>query len=295
MKKSVYSLSVILAGCLWGTMGIFRRHMGDAGFSSLGIVFIRCFFACIFYAVTIAVTNPKAFSIRLKDLWVFICDGIVSVLFFSLCYFVAMNMTSLSIAAILLYTAPVFVILFSSLLFKEQITTKKVLAIIMAFAGCCLVSGIIGSGNSLTLPGFLFGLGAGIGYALYSIFSKMAMDRGYTTLTINFYAMGIAAIGAFLIEGTGPAALCFSSTGNAVFCIVAAIITTYLPYMLYTYGLNGVEPGKASVMASIEPVVATLVGYVVFRETLNGWSAVGICLVLAAVVVLNLNLKRRSA
>lgn len=289
MKRNIYPLSVIAAGILWGSMGIFRRHLGELGFGSLTIVCIRCIIASLLYAVTIAVTDRSLFKVRLRDLWIFLCDGIVSVMFFSLCYFTAMNMMSLSEAAILLYTAPIFVIVFSALLFGEKITGKKVLAIALAFGGCCLVSGIVGSKSSMTGTGLLFGLGAGIGYALYSVFSKFAIDRGYSSLTINLYSMLIAGAGCLLLLGAEPFELMFASSHNVLFCLLAAIVTTFLPYMLYAYGLKGVEPGKASVMASVEPVVATIIGYLVFGEVLGFWTIIGILLVLAAIAVLNIN------
>ena len=73
---------------------------------------------------------------------------------------------SLSTAAILLYTAPTIVMLLSALFFKEKITPIKLAALVMAFAGCCLVSGLGQGENALSLGGLLFGLGSGVGYAL---------------------------------------------------------------------------------------------------------------------------------
>ena len=117
----------------------------------------------------------------------------MSLLLFSLCYFKAMDYMSLSNAAILLYTAPCFVILFSALLFKEKITARKLAAMLIAFTGCCLVSGI-GAGSKISTTGILFGLGSGICYALFSIFSRFAINRGYSTFTINFYTCLLAGV-----------------------------------------------------------------------------------------------------
>ena len=290
MKKneSKFSLAVVISGCLWGLMGFFRRHMGEMGLSSIGVILARCGFAAIFFAITIFLTDPSSIKIRLKDLWCFIGSGLCSLLFFSACYFQAMTVMSLSAAAILLYTAPCFVILLSAVLFREKITPAKVAAMLLAFAGCCLVSGVVGSEMHLTAAGLLYGLGSGIGYALYSIFGKLAMARGYKSNTINFWSCLLAAAGAGIGWGfRQPVSVMTASAGNLVFSIVAAIVTTYLPYMLYTYGLSGAEAGKASVMASIEPVVATIVGLVAFGEKLSVWSVLGIVLVLAAIVLLN--------
>ena len=70
--------------------------------------------------------------------------------------------------------------------------------------------------------------------------------------------------------------------------LATGIVTCYLPYMLYTYGLTGIENGKASIIASIEPVVATVMGIFIYKENLTVLSALGIILVLGAIVVTNL-------
>lgn len=293
MKSSLkYSLAVLGSGCLWGTMGYFRRTLGSFGLNSFGIVLVRCALSALLFACAIGMTDPRAFRVRWKDAWCFIGSGIFSLLFFSSCYFQAMTMMSLSVAAILLYTAPCFVMLLSAVFFQEKLTRKKILAMVLAFSGCCLVSGIVGEDVRLTTAGVLYGLGSGIGYALYSIFGKFALARGYSSNTINFWSCLLAALGAGVLWGFAePFQVLTASAGNFLFCVLTAVVTTFLPYFLYTYGLSGVEAGKASVMASVEPVVATVVGLLVFGERLSVWSAAGIALVLAAIVLLNVKSK----
>lgn len=282
--------SILAAGCLWGTMGFFRRRLGELGIDSFGVVLVRCALAAAMYALFCILRDPSALKIRLKDAWCFIGSGIVSLLFFSACYFRAMTLMSLSAAAVLLYTAPCFVMLMSAVLFGEKITGRKIAAMILAFAGCCLVSGISG-GTGISAKGLLFGLGSGIGYALYSIFGRYALDRGYKSVTVSFYSCALAAAGAALIcASSGSLGACtgavFASAGSLLFCLAAAFITTFLPYLLYTYGLSCTEAGIASVAASIEPVVATLVGILIFKEALSLSSAAGMLLVLAAIALL---------
>lgn len=97
-----------------------------------------------------------------------------------------MQQTSLAVAALLLYTAPVFVMLMSLLCFGEAFTRTKALALLLTFSGCACVTGVFGSSLTLTLSGLLYGLGSGFGYALYSIFGKYAV-RKYSSLTITAY------------------------------------------------------------------------------------------------------------
>lgn len=290
MGKSKYSTAVVVAGCLWGFMGLFRRAMGDVGLPTAGVTILRCGVAALFFGVTLLIKDPKLFRIKLRDSWCFLGTGLLSLLFFSMCYFNAMTLMSLSAAAILLYTAPGFVVILSLFVFKEEFTRRKIIALAMAFGGCCLVCGLGSADTHLTAVGILYGLGSGIGYALYSIFGKLAMERGYASGTVNFYTTLLAWLGAMAIWGINDSAkVMFASWSNFGLCTAAGIVTCYLPYMLYTYGLSGLEAGKASIMASVEPVVATFVGILFFQEMLTPLSALGVALVLAAVVLLNLN------
>ena len=287
-------VAVLAAGTLWGFMGLFRRYLGQAGVDSAGIIFLRCGMAAVFFFVTLLLRNPMNLKIRIRDLWCFLGTGLCSMLFFTYCYFQAMNYMSLSVAAILLYTAPAFVVILSALLFREPFDKRKVTALGLAFAGCCLVSGL-GSDVKLSLQGILFGLGAGIGYALYSIFAKFAIERGYESNTINFYTQFFAALGAALIWGAEePLKIAVSSPTLLFWTLALGVITCFLPYMLYTYSLTGLEAGRASIYANVEPVVATIVGVVLFRETMTIQNFAGIVLVMSAVLLLGGNCDKQK-
>ena len=293
MMKNKYAACVIAAGTLWGFMGFFRRTLDTMGISAISCISIRCVFAAALFGLIILATNRSAFRVRLKDAWIFIGSGIIALLVFGVCYFKAMDYMSLSAAAILLYTAPCFVILFSALLFGEKLTGQKLAAMVLAFAGCCLVSGI-GSGTTITPIGLALGLTSGVCYALYSIFGRFALNRGYSSLTINFYACLLAAIGATIIGGTEYIDIITQSPSNLGFAFATGLVTCFLPYLLYTYGLKGLENGKASIMASIEPVVATIVGVAIYSEALTPMSAAGILLVLSAIVLLNIKIGKKQ-
>lgn len=286
MKKHI--VFILTAGTLWGFMGFFVRSLAGIGISSTGAILLRCGLAALLFAVTILIKDRRLFLVKPKDFWCFIGSGLCSMLFFTYCYFRSMEYIDLSAAAILLYTAPSIVIVLSRFIFKEKLSPVKVLALIIAFAGCCLVSGLA-SGMKLSAVGILFGLGSGLGYALYSIFARLAMNRGYDSITVDFYTCLLAAVGAGVIWGTESAVTMFSSSYSVILCLVTAVVTCYLPYLLYTAGLAGVETGKASIMASVEPVVATLTGIFIFHEDLTLSGLCGMLLVLAAIVLLNLN------
>ena len=196
---------------------------------------------------------------------------------------------ALSTAAILLYTSPIWVTLLSALLFREKLTPTKLLALAMAFGGCVLVSGVGGGG--LTPRGLLFGLGAGLGYGLYSILGSVALRR-YSPYTVTACTFLIAAVGACCI--CRPAAMLStllsapSPLGTLLFFVLTAFVTAVVPFLCYTLGLRSVEAGKAAILATVEPMVASLLGVAVFHEALTPLSALGILLILAAVILLSL-------
>lgn len=292
MKKYA-PLFIILAGCLWGTMGLFVRKLNAMGLSSMEIVELRCMIAALVLFPVSYFRDKSLLKIEKRNLPSLVSSGIFSIVFFNFCYFSTISIMNLSAAAILLYTAPIFVMLMSLILFRERLTGRKVLALLMAFCGCCLVSGIMSASASLSAKGILLGLGSGFGYALYSIFSRVSFNQGLRSVTITDYTFLFAAIGGvFFTDFSAIAgALRQYGLGFFLFALVYTLVTTVLPYLLYTAGLQHVETGTASVMASVEPVVATILGFLVFSEAPSVSALVGIVLVLVALSVLNFEKK----
>ena len=187
LVKKIAPVLILIAGILWGCLGIFVRKLNTQGLYSMDIVSLRAIVTCLSMGLFLAFYNPRLFSISLRDTWCFAGTGICSIVFFNYCYFKSISITSLSVAAVLLYTAPAMVMVLSFFLFKEKFTKRKIVSLVMTFVGCILVTGVVTSSGSVTGLGILTGLGAGFGYALYSIFSRYAIEKGYHTLTITFY------------------------------------------------------------------------------------------------------------
>lgn len=292
--KKLAPILIILAGCLWGTMGLFVRQLNAMGLASMEIVEVRSILAALILFACTAIKDRKLLKLRPKNLWPLAGSGVLSIVFFNYCYFRTIAMMNLSAAAILLYTAPIFVMLMSLLFFKERLTARKLTALLMAFAGCCLVSGIASATESLSLGGLLLGLGSGFGYALYSIFSRFSLNQGLGSITITDYTFLFAAIGGAFFTDFGKLASALSQHGVWLlgFLVLYCVVTTVAPYLLYTKGLEFVENGPASVMASVEPVVATLLGLLVFSETPTLSAILGMVLVLGALVLLSLHPKQ---
>ena len=292
--KNKALFAVLAAGTFWGTMGFFARSLYAAGFGPLEVAQTRITTGLVLVGLYILLFNRSQFKIKLKDLWCFLGTGIVSLLLFSTCYFSALNYTSLAVAAILLYTAPFFVMLMSLLLFKEKMNGKKIFALLLAFSGCVLVSGV-GGDEEISWIGILLGLGSGFFYALYSIFGRYAINRGYGAWTMTFYTFLFCSIGcAFLCDWRVIGSSVQTDNSVLLWVLGLGFVTAFLPYVLYSMGLENMESSKASILASVEPVVSALFGVFVFHETLTAWGILGILMVLGAIVVLNVKLKKTA-
>ena len=293
MEKKGYlgDILIIIAGLFWGSMGIFVRHLNDLGFSSIQVACLRLTTAGILFALILLIKDRKGFKIALRDIPLFLALGLVSILFFTCCYFTAIRLMTMSTAAILLYTSPIWVMIFAIIFLKEKFTIQKLIALILAFAGCVLVSGF---GGKVTVVGILVGLGSGLGYGLYSIFGTFALKK-YSPYTVTCYTFLIAGLGSIFVANPVDLISKISSIENKPalfgFVLLTAVVTAVIPFLLYTLGLNMTTAGKAAVLATVEPAAATLFGFFVMKETVGPVAIAGILLVFAAIIVLSLRKK----
>ena len=291
-KKSVLGdILIIIAGLFWGSMCIFVRHLNALGFTSIQVACLRLVTAGILFAIILLIKDPKGFKISPKDIPLFLALGIVSILFFTCCYFTAIRLMTMSTAAILLYTSPIWVMILAILFLKEKFSVQKLIALILAFAGCVLVSGF---GGKVTVAGILVGLGSGLGYGLYSIFGTFALKK-YSTFTVTCYTFLIAGLGSIFVANPPDLIAKIQAVDNKLsllgFVLLTSVVTAVIPFMLYTLGLNRTTAGRAAVLATVEPAAATLFGFFVMGETVGPVAIIGILLVFAAIVVLSLKAK----
>jgi len=189
----------------------------------------------------------------------------------------------------------------SAILFKEKLTGRKVFCCLLAVIGCAFASGIggelfaggaangAGGGGSLITPaGLLLGLGAGLGYALYSIFSRIILNRGYSVYTNVCYSFGVAMIGFLALScADGSVSQVFESPSRTALALLCGILTGSLAYVLYTAGMKGMETSRAAQLTTIEPVTAAILGSLLFHQPLSVWEIAGILMVVGSVVMMN--------
>lgn len=292
LKK--YDIAILAAGVFWGVIGLFTRNLSLAGMTSAGVLIVRSGGCAVLFALWALVRDRKLFRFAGKDAWLVGLFGLVT-FFFTYCYYQSIDKSSLSMACTLMYSAPVFVMVMSLFLFGERFSRRKLFALLCAMAGCTLVSGVLEGNAAAGIAGIVYGLLAGIGYATYSVCIKALSNRGLDTLTINVWGWIICTALGLIVWGPSPAAPMLASGRNALLSAGLIVISGFLPALLYSFGLRGEEAGKGAVMASVEPVVASLTGLVAFGETPTPLAVVGIVLVLAAVALLNLGGTKQTA
>lgn len=298
--KNSYYLIPITSGILWGAIGIFVRKLSEAGMDSLTILSVRMSFAAVIMLAVLYLYNKSLLKIKLKDLWLFACCGILGTIGLNYCYNEAIARLPLSLAAVLLSLSPVFVLFWSALLFGERITLKKIGCTVLAVIGCLLVSGILESQGEVSWSffGVVIGLGAAFFCALYSVFSKFAMAKSYDPFTITFYSLLTAAIVLipFTDWQTVGRFVSAAPVKGSFFLILHAVCTSVLPYVLYTLALTYVDTGKAAILsAGGEPVAAMIFGLLLFSEQPTLLSVAGLIVTIIALSVLCLPDKKAKA
>ena len=277
--------SILAAAVLWGMIGLWNRELMAGGFTPTDIVVVRNFGGMLLLSAVFLVRDRGVFRVRREHLKYFFGTGVVSVLLFTVCYFSCQRICSLAAASILLYTAPSFVVVLSALLWHEPVTKRKLLALGLTLLGCALVCGVFAGEVKVTAWGVVLGLGSGFFYALYSVFGRYALAH-YGPMTVTVWTFLFAGPASLVLLRPGRMAASLQSPRQWLLCLGLVVFSTAAPYILYTRGLARVESGRASIMASLEPVAATLVGVLVFGEPLSPAAIAGILCVLAGVYIL---------
>jgi drug/metabolite transporter (DMT)-like permease len=286
---------VLAAASLWGTLALFARVLADAGISPIQMTSVRAAGAAVGLGLWM-LRRPARLRIRPRDLPFFLAYGVIGLTLFHFLYFAALEHTSIAVAVALLYTAPAFVLLASRLLLGERIDSARLGALGLVLAGVFLVTGalrLLATGQA-TISGaaLLFGLGSGLSYGLYTIFGKYALVR-YDPYQTVFYTF---VFGALVLAFIAPPWAPFLERPDAIVpLILLGIVPTIVPYLLYLAGLRHLHSSTASMLASIEPVVATLLGFILLGEVMGVDQLAGIALIIGAALVLATRARDGSA
>ena len=288
------ALMLLCAGICWGTSGIFVKWLNVYGFSTGLISCCRVLPAfLILFAVACVRCRRELFQIDRKSLLFCALTGIVCQGFFNLSYTAAIQTVGMSLAAVLLYLAPVMTAVFSSVFFREKITNRKRFALLVNVIGCALtITGGQLMDIQISLRGLLFGVGAALCYSLAPVFGQLA-SSGQSTLVSTVWTFFFASV--FMIVAVHPFREAASITAGAVPAILGfAFVPTALAYIFYFNGLQGMkETSRVPVLTSTEPVTACLIGSIAYHEEMHLVNALGIVLVILSQAISSSRQKRK--
>lgn len=281
-------LLIFLAGILWGTIGIFEKTFVSLGSEGSLSIFLRMFFAFLITFSIAIFRNPKKLLSIFIDKNIFIACfllGVISNGIFNIFYSNSIRLNGMAIAAVLMYTAPVFTSLASKILFHEKFSHYKILALIINILGCILT---VTGGNifnpEISIMGILCGIGSGFCYGMAPIFAKLGGEKS-DSLILSVYSYFFAAI--FLaVFVTPPIGIL-----NVKFIVIGLLygfIPTSLAYLVYYSGIKKINPdnmSKVPVIASIEPVTAIIIGNIFYAEKIGLVNLLGIILVMLGIIL----------
>ncbi|EMK9256538.1 EamA family transporter [Clostridioides difficile] len=290
-EKSKGYVFIAIAGLLWATLGLFGKFLMGNGLTSEQVAFTRLFFGFIVLGVYSSIRTPQILKISKKGIIYSVIIGIICQAMFNLCYFKAIDIAGVSIAAVLLYTSPLFLAIFSKICYKENITRSKLFSLILCFIGAIMaVTGGRLDFQGLNAFGLLLGVLSAIAYALMPTISKNALKE-FSSSTILVYSFLFGAI--FMIPSSRPwEILNYAKDLDVLSCmLMLGIVPAALAYIFYAAGISkGVDLSVAGVVASVELVGSVIIGCTILGESFSLGKLFGVMLMLiSAVVALNLS------
>ena len=285
-------LLIFLAGAGWGTGGVWITQMGRLGASSLMTGFTGHLFALPMLAIAILLTLGKSgFKISKRGLLFSIIMGVVTKGFFKMAYDTTISTIGVSTGAVLLYTAPVFVAILSMLVFREKLYRNNYIALAMNLIGVFLMV-TLGNFSSLNIAplGLLLGLISAFLHASNTIMAKISGSAD-DSLTMAFYMLVFSTItqGIFAQPWTDTNMALLTSGSFLFWAIINALITGALANLFYLKGLStNIDASKAPIISSVEVIVASLMGVVLFGEGMNWVGLLGIGLMLGSIYLMNM-------
>ena len=277
---------VVFAALCWSTAGYFvTGSLKGSGLQPLGLAFWRVLAAFVVLLVALAIFKRDLLRISRRDLPWAIGMGVAAVGVFQVLWILSIVTNGASLATVVQCNAPIIVTLLARLFWREPLTWRKWVALLLAILGTALVAQLSASGNlQLTPVGLLIALGSAFVYAGITLFTKKLTDNGVNAWTILLYSFGFAALALLPLQATQPPVDITSWAPVASF-IALVLITTIAGYALYALALRHLQASIASILALVEVPFAAAFAFVFLGERMNPVQILGAVAVLAGVLL----------
>lgn len=286
MNKKLLLFKLSLSMCIFGTIGIFRRYIPySSGLIACARGVIGALFLILFLLIKRQKTDFRAVARYILPLIASgLCLGSNWLLLFE-----AYNYTSVSVATVCYYMAPIIASAAAVLLFKDKITIKKGLCILVSCVGLVLVSGIVSDGIS-GMKGILLGLGAAMLYASVMLLNRSMKEINAYDRTVVQLAVSSVAIGTYTAFTDDLSSLTFEWL-PVLLLLVVGILHTGVAYTLYFGVMNQLPTQTVSIFSYLDPVLSILLSAVILHETLTPLAVIGMVLVLGGTIASEVDLK----
>ncbi len=283
-KKMVHGyIRIFISAVMWGLIPVFTRLLYAAGYKPLEVASIRAYIGA-FLAGLALVLSGELRRFRIKDGGFYLFYGLFAISGAFLFYALSMSMLSTAMAAVLLYTGPAFVIVLSRLLYRIKITPVKLFSLLLTIAGCALVVRIYDfTSFRASLGGILIGLLSGLCYSITTVLAVKGREK-YSG-KMNSWLILVFGMLPFLFVSP-PGKVQVPEVEQWILLFGIAVCCSVFPYTIYLSAMGeGLDGGLASIIATVEPVAATLFGCLFFRDTLEWLQVCGIVVVILGVVL----------
>jgi drug/metabolite transporter, DME family len=283
------ALAVAAAASTWGTLGIFAKLLYAQVVSFEALVAVRASIGWLaVVGFVLATRGARALRVERRELGFLLPLGLVGIGAFYLLYFYTLRESTVGTAAILLYSAPAFVVVLAWLFLREPLNAAKVLGLLLTIAGISLVVGAYDPANLEVSPEILLtGLLSGLTYGLYAVLGRPVSGRLSPPVILS-YALAFGS--ALLVVAALPTldSLVGLPPSSYLILLMLSVVHTTLAFALYTFGIGRLGAGRAAIVATVEPVVAGLLGITLLGEGLTAPKALGAALVISGAILAQL-------
>lgn len=278
---------VILAALCWATIGIFYTvAIVQYGLHPLTVVAYRALLAALILGGLLSSRGPGLLLVRREHWGLFLAYVLLGVVVFYTAYAYAVTLNGVAVAAVLLYTAPAWVALIAGLFLEEPMTRRVTAALVLTWLGVILVVEAYDPGQlRLNGRGLVVGLGAGFLYGLYSVFQKVTV-RYYRPWTVQWHGLFWGGLLLAVFQPRDQLLQPLQVPGVWLWLLGLALLATLVGNLAYTTGVQWIPVSVASILATLEPVAASALGYLVLGQGLQRVQLVGGALIILAVWLL---------
>ncbi|WP_372751957.1 DMT family transporter [Labilibaculum sp.] len=276
------TLMVLLSAIFFGLLPFFAIKTYAEGFDINNLLLYRYSFAFVLIGL-FCVYKKISVRINKKQLLLLLMAAFVGTMMTTYTLFLSYKYISSGLASTLHFVYPIITLVLAGIIYKEKLTPKKIIALILSFLGIAMLS--VGSGLTINLTGVLWALVSGFFYALYILSLANAELKKISPFVVVFWVFGITAL-LFFGKCLFADGIITSLSGKALFYILnLSFWSTFLAAVLFYLGMKYIGPGNASLLSTLEPLTGVMVGAFVFNEVLDLKSILAISLILTSVLI----------